>query len=267
MKPFILLLSVMLVTGCASVRNAPGTQETDHFIADGKLFTAVWQQHAAEYKALCLQAFNTATLRLDEYLQQDTSQKPPAVITDIDETFLDNSPYAIHQALQGKDYEPSSWEEWVNKAEADTLAGALAFFSHAASRNVEVFYISNRDEAGRAATLANLRKYHFPYADDAHLLLQGATSSKEERRQTVAEKHDVILLLGDNLGDFSALFDNKTTVQRAENVLQQAGDFGKRFIMFPNATYGDWEGALYRYNYRLSPAQKDAVFRIAGKGY
>jgi 5'-nucleotidase (lipoprotein e(P4) family) len=109
MKPFILLISVMLVTGCASVRNAPGTQETDHFIVDGKLFTAVWQQHAAEYKALCLQAFNTATLRLDEYLQQDTSQKPPAVITDIDETFLDNSPYAIRQALQGKDYEPSSW--------------------------------------------------------------------------------------------------------------------------------------------------------------
>ena len=68
-------------------------------IVDGKLFATAWQQRSAEYKALCYQAFNIAKLRIDERVGE-SSTKPKAIMTDIDETILNNSPYEAHQLLQ-----------------------------------------------------------------------------------------------------------------------------------------------------------------------
>ncbi|HSU27408.1 MAG TPA: HAD family acid phosphatase, partial [Chitinophagaceae bacterium] len=70
------------VTGSAS-NNTAGIAVT------GKLFASLYQQRAAEYHALCLQAYNLATQRVNEILKTRTSAKPMAVITDIDETVLD----------------------------------------------------------------------------------------------------------------------------------------------------------------------------------
>jgi len=40
-------------------------------------------------------------------------------------------------------------------------------------------------------------------------------------------------------------------------VKNNAALFGSKFIVLPNAMYGDWEGALYNYQYNLTPQQKD----------
>jgi len=251
----------------AASRSTSAALSPDQLIASGKLFTAVWMQKSAEYKALCLQAFQLADLRLTEILTYQKPMRPLAIVTDIDETFLDNSPYAIHQALQGKDFDPASWNEWVNQASADTIPGAFAFFHHAAVQGVTVFYVTNRDQAGRAATLKNLRKFNFPNADDQHLLTMAATSSKQARRDSISEHYTIALLLGDNLMDFSALFDNHpTAAERNSAVLNHKEAFGKKFIVLPNPNYGDWENALYQYKH-LSPAQKAAAFKKAGKSY
>jgi len=182
-------------------------------VIDGKLWSSLFEQKAAEYRALCLQAYNIARLRLDEALLQPSS-KPIAIITDIDETFLDNSPFSVHQALQGKDYEVAAWAEWTAKAMADTLTGALSFYNYAASRNVEIFYITNRRESEKDGTLQNLRRFHFPLADEQHLILRKDVSSKESRRQQVAATHEIVLFLGDNLADFSSLFDGPKQRQK-----------------------------------------------------
>ena len=242
-------------------------RSANQLTVDGKLFTSFFQQSAAEYKALCFQAYNIATLRLDQAVNNASSARRMAVITDIDETVLDNSPYAVHRALLGKDYESISWHEWTSKGEADTLPGALTFFKYAASRNVEVFYVSNRDEKSRLGTLENLKKFDFPYADNNHLILKTSESSKEPRRQQIASSYDIILLIGDNLADFSTLFDRKSTVERADNVRQLANNFGEKFIVLPNANYGDWEGALYHYNYNITATQRDSVMKSNLKKY
>ncbi len=265
-KILCVLLAPVCLLGCSASHHTaavrPGTANAGHSIADGKLWASLFQQRAAEYKALCLQAYNIARLRIDQDLQQPSS-KPLAIVTDIDETILDNSPYAVHQALQNRDYEDETWMQWTARAEADTLAGALSFFRYAASQKVEVFYITNRDERERAATLKNLQHYGFPFADDAHLVLKQthASSSKETRRQTVAQTHNIVMLLGDNLGDFSMLFDKKSLQEREQNTLLSAADFGKKFIVLPNPTYGDWEGALYKYNHTYTAAQKDSIIK------
>lgn len=267
MKRIYVIAVSSFLFACTLPQKTTTTTTESSLVPGGKLWSSLFQQNAAEYKALCLQAYNIARLRLDEALQQPSS-KPRAIITDIDETFLDNSPYAVNRALQGKDYDQASWQEWTDKGIADTLTGALSFFNYAAARNVEVFYITNRRTAERNGTLQNLVRYNFPFADTNHLVLRKDVSSKENRRQQVAFTHEIILLIGDNLADFSPLFDNKkTTEQRAGAVQQLAAEFGKKFIVLPNGNYGGWEESIYGGNFGLTPSQKDSAIKSNLKGY
>lgn len=259
-SPIVSVLIAGLFASSCSTQKQASINASSSLVSNGKLWSSLFQQRAAEYKALCFQAYNIARLRLDQRLQ-DAPLRPLAIVTDIDETVLDNSPNAVHQALQGKDYEPQAWYSWTSKASADTLAGSASFFKYAASRGVEVFYITNRDEKERESTLANLRKFNFPFTDNHHLLLKETSSSKESRRVQVLKSHEIVLLLGDNLSDFSELFDKLSENNREDITRQQSGNFGNKFIVLPNATYGDWENAIFKYNYRLTPAEKENIIR------
>ena len=94
----------------------------------------LWQQLSAEYKALCYQSFNYAKLSLDQYLTSNNSKKPLAIITDIDETVMDNSPYSAKLILDDVNYSPTTWIAWGKLESAELVPGALEFFSYAASR-------------------------------------------------------------------------------------------------------------------------------------
>ncbi len=267
MRKYSLFIAfIILLAACKGSQKISGQLSSSHLVADGKLWSSLFQQRAAEYQALCLQAFNIARLRTDQALQQP-SAKPRAIITDIDETFLDNSPYAVHQALAGKDYEAASWYEWTAKGIADTLTGGLAFFTYAASKGIEIFYVTNREEPDRAGTLANLQRFRFPFADNQHLVLRKDVSTKEPRRQEIARNYEISLLLGDTRGDFSPLFDKKSVAERAQNVQSLATEFGKKFIVLPNANYGGWEDAIYLNKRDWSPAQKDSLIKAVLKAY
>ncbi|MET4081471.1 5'-nucleotidase (lipoprotein e(P4) family) [Pedobacter sp. UYP30] len=204
----------------------------------------LWQQTSGEYRALCFQAFNFAKLSLKEALWADTSKLPNCVVVDIDETVLDNSAFQGHEIKKGLSYTSADWAEWTSLAQADTVAGALAFIKFAASKNIETFYVSNRNQKDYAATLKNLQEFGFPFADDAHLMVSTGSSNKELRRQTIAKNYNILLLCGDNLSDFSNIFyrEGKDT---KEQVDQNQALFGNKFILLPNPMYGDWESALY----------------------
>ncbi len=262
----IFVFSAVILVACSSRHTTTDLLPAKNsVVVNGKLFATFYQQRAAEYKALCFQAFNIAQLRLDQF--QPAGGKPMAIITDIDETVLDNSAYEAHQTLQGKDYDPASWYEWTNRASADTVPGAPAFLKYAASKGVEIFYITNREERERQSTLQNLRQFGLPNTDDAHLILKTTTSGKEPRRQMVLSTHQVVLLMGDNLADFSSLFDKKSEEVRLQHTVLSASDFGKKFIVIPNPVYGDWESSLLNYNYKLSIAQKDSAIKSVLKTY
>ncbi|MEO6489118.1 MAG: 5'-nucleotidase, lipoprotein e(P4) family [Ferruginibacter sp.] len=263
----IVFISFIFLTACRTTQVASTNNNTTNpnITVNGKIFTTLFQQRAAEYRALCFQAYNIAKLRVDEY--KSVTNKPKAIITDIDETVLDNSPYEAFQTLQGKDYDPASWYQWTAKGIADTMPGAASFLKYASSKGITIFYITNRDEKERASTIGNLKKFQLPNADDAHFLPKQSISSKEARRRTVSLTHEIVLLMGDNLADFSSLFDKKTVEDRINNTDFSAGEFGNRFIVLPNPVYGDWESSLFNYNYKLTAAQKDSVVRGALKAY
>src|SRR5579885_766874 len=85
-----LLLIVIVVASCSTNKQTTVTKSagSGSITIDGKLFAALYQQYASEYRALCYQAYNIARLRLDQQLQQ-SGTKPKAIISDIDETLLD----------------------------------------------------------------------------------------------------------------------------------------------------------------------------------
>jgi 5'-nucleotidase (lipoprotein e(P4) family) len=109
-------------------------------------------------------------------------------------------------------------------------------------------------------TIENLQVMGFPFADKAHVLLKDTISGKDPRRLQVQETHDIVLLLGDNLSDFSEVFDNRSTLERNKSVDSLKALFGVKFIVLPNAIYGDWEtnGILEKKN-DWSNFQKDSI--------
>ncbi|MDH6252854.1 5'-nucleotidase (lipoprotein e(P4) family) [Chryseobacterium sp. H1D6B] len=257
---FIISCKTAVPVSKISVQNAP----YQNLERNGKIYASFYQQRAAEYEALCLQAYNIARLRLDEARAQK-SDKPLAIISDIDETFLDNSYYAVERAKMGKDYDQATWEEWTAKGIAKPLTGSQEFYQYAADQGIQVFYITNRMEKERAGTLKNLKKYNFPLQNDTNLILKSKESSKENRRKDIAKNYKIVLLLGDNLADFSDIFDKKSEADRSAAVKNSADDFGKKFIIIPNMGYGDWESAFYNYRYDYPDQQKDSMMYDAVK--
>ena len=164
------LLSMTLFSGCVIAIGSNKEQNTTYSpngkvayamspTLGGKLFTAAWIQRSAEYKALCQQAYNIATERLLTATQTPLSagDKRWAIVTDIDETIVDNSANSVYQALKGEDYSQPSWDRWCDQADAVALQGAVEFFRQADALGVDIYYISNRDEVNRAGTKQNLR--------------------------------------------------------------------------------------------------------------
>ena len=274
MKYFFIILTVSFIACKTTQQNSSITKAENtktvlllpqNVSLNGKLFSSLFQQRSAEYRALCLQGYNIARMRIDSYVSQST--KPKAIITDIDETILDNSPYAVHQAYLGSEYTSPTWYEWTDKSAADTMPGAAAFLQYVASKNIQVFYITNREDKERAATLKNLQLFGLPNTDEMHLYTKMNTSSKEARRQQVMDRYEVVLLMGDNLADLSMMFDKKNETERRNNTDLLAAEFGKKFIVFPNANYGDWENSLYKFDYKLTQAQKDSVLKSVLRSY
>ena len=242
MKKYIFCSLFLFFISCYTQKSTTDVQE--HFVSNGKLYAALFQQQAAEYDALCYQAYNIARLRLDEALARP-SDKPLAIVSDIDETFMNTSYYAVECGRNGTEFEHKTWEEWTTKAEATPLAGAVEFFQYAAQKGVQIFYVTNRRESERKGTTLNIKRYHFPFQGDDHLIFRTAERSKENRRLNIAKNYDIVLFLGDNLGDFDKDFDATTPEGRSQAVEKNQKQFGTKYIVLPNTSYGDWENAVY----------------------
>ncbi len=267
-----IVLVVFLLTGCVSVKQTTITNNDSTIPSrEYSVQSVMWQQNASEYRALCYQAFNTAKMRLDIILANNTSpEKKLAIITDIDETVLDNSPYNARLIIDEEEYTREEWVNWGNKISANAIPGAKTFLNYAQSKGVEIFYISNRFTEQKETTIENLKKVGFPYADSAHvfLMLDNEGSSKQKRFENVAKNYTVVLFMGDNLGDFSANFSVNSTDKRNQLTDEVQTDFGVQFIVLPNPMYGDWETkGIYQGQHNLTEKQKRAIRKASLKSY
>lgn len=235
------------------------TQSTARSRNEHMVLSVLWFQTAAEMRALAYQAFNLAAIRLDEDMRANSGRKKRAVVVDIDETVLDNSPHMGKLIAENESF-PYAWKEWVDAAQAEPLPGALEFLRSAAEKGYDIFYVSNRvAKTETEGTLKNLKARGFPHADEAHLFLLTNESSKEARRKTIEKTHEIALLIGDNLNDLAQVFEKKGIKDRFGAVDSLRREFGRRFIVLPNPMYGEWENAVYGFQRGLNDEQKNEL--------
>jgi 5'-nucleotidase (lipoprotein e(P4) family) len=244
------------------------TEETTTLNLSPQLKMAVlWQQTAAEYQALCYQAFNLAKMQIDLMLANQVDPSTSAIVVDIDETMLDNSPYQAELILKGEQYNSDSWNDWCRLLQAEAVPGALDFMNYANEKGFQLFYISNRKEVVLTETIENLISVGFPMADKEHVFVRTDESSKLNRRAMVEESCKIVLLIGDNLADFSENYEGLTIEERSSQVDNEKSMFGVNYIVLPNPMYGDWEGTIYDGDFSISDTLKDEKRNQALKGY
>lgn len=252
-------------TPAAAPAPAPAKPATPAVAADDNLNAVLWMQTSAEYQAAATTVYRAAADHLDVALKEKhwdalvTGERgnastglPPAVIMDVDETVLDNSPYQARLVRDGKEYDDISWDAWVAEKKAKAVPGVVEFAKAAAARGVTIVYLSNRAVHLKDATIANLKAVGMPVKDDGVFLGLGTFvegceqngSEKNCRRRLAGQQYRVLMQFGDQLGDFVQITAN-TREGRAQ-LLEEYGDwFGERWYMLPNPTYGSWEPALF----------------------
>lgn len=277
-RPLPALAGVLLVLcGCAShaprvVAPLPPASETMaapaaiHAVAaDDNLNAVAWSQTALEHDLIYQETFRNAQAQLlaalkdpnwDALPAEDriapSKHLKPAVILDIDETVLDNSPYQARLIRKGGEFNEADWAAWCKEARARALPGAVAFTQFAARHGIAVIYISNRAQDLDAATLDNLRQAGLPVSGPEAFLGLGTLqpgcdqvgTEKNCRRQRVSQHYRVLMQFGDQLGDFVSVLSN-TPSGRAQAMAPYKDWIGTRWFVLPNPTYGSWEPALF----------------------
>ncbi|MFO7694432.1 MAG: HAD family acid phosphatase [Vicinamibacterales bacterium] len=221
--------------------------------------SVVWFRTSVEYRATALQAYRLAALMLDRALADrawtaaleqtgEFASKPPAVILDVDETVLDNSESEERNILEGAAYNEARWAAWCHERKATPVPGALEFTRAAAAKGIAVFYVTNRDRALEQATRDNLAAYGFPLDAARDTVLTRAeraewvSSDKSSRRSLVAQDFRILLLVGDDFGDFVA-GARGTLAAREKLDAAHAAMWGVKWIALPNPLYGSWKTA------------------------
>jgi acid phosphatase len=233
----------------------------------------LWMRTAVEYRANCLGVYALAKTRLDEaladknwtaYDQTDDFQNlPPAVILDLDETALDNSPYEASLVVNGAHFDPKTWNEWIKAERAQAVPGSVEFTQYAASKGVKVFYVSNRNADQKEATRGNLKKLGFPVGGNVDTLLlqrdrpEWSSGAKGSRFAYIAKDYRVLLMLGDQIGDFTDRYNTSLPERdKVFEVLKQ--HFGHDWMMLANPVYGSFASAPYGHDAKLPEAAKRA---------
>lgn len=287
------LLAAALLVGCAShaakpepppapapaaTAEAPATPP-----ADDSLNATAWFQTSVERDLVYRAIYRAAAVQLPAALADkrwDALQKedrgndprklPPAIIVDVDETVLDNSPSSVRQIREQRGFDDANWNLWVNERKAKALPGAAEFLNAAAKRGVTIFYISNRTADQAQATIDNLRSAGFPIKDASQFLGLGTVvegceqegSEKSCRRQLVGRGYRVLMQFGDQVGDFVQILANTPEGRRAA-IAPYADWIGQRWWALPNPLYGSWEPALFNNNWRQSRDERRKAKRDA----
>lgn len=203
-----------------------------------------YQQLSAEVKALQRQCYALATLRLRAAVDANGGGDGLAVVSDIDETILDNTAVMAHAMTVGAHGDFEMWKLWEREGSPHLIPGAAEFFALADELGVTIFYVSDRFEENKLATIATLSRLNLPQVCAAQVQLFGPP--KAERRAAIERDHRIILQLGDTLHDFDGCFAGIDLDEAHRLAGDHAHRFGEDWIVFPNAAHGTWMDAEVR---------------------
>ena len=249
-------------------------KELDNSLQAQSMLSVLYAQSSAEYEASNIQTYVNAKSALDRALndlswtaaieqKKNFKNKPPAIILDIDETVLNNIPFQARSIINGQSY-PTGWLEWMLEESSDAVAGVSDFLEYAQSKGVKIFYVTNRIAVAEDATRNNIKKLGLPLDADRDVLLMkdenGWTSDKVSRRELIAKDYRILLLIGDQLGDFLPLDETTLELDSRKNLADTYKHmWGSKWFMITNPMYGRWEASIYNNEY---PDAEDELMQM-----
>ncbi|MDU5804425.1 MAG: 5'-nucleotidase, lipoprotein e(P4) family [Haemophilus parainfluenzae] len=227
----IAAMSAFILTGCATQNKSA---EADAQLQQQAVLGLNWIQQSGEYQALSYQAYNAAKVAFDHAKVKKGKKK--AVVVDLDETMLDNSPYAGWQVQNNKPFDGKDWTRWVEARQSGVVPGAVEFNNYVNTHGGKMFYVSNRKESNeKAGTIDDMKRLGFNGVEDSVFAIYG-----------------------------------KQNAERRDFVAQNKAKFGKTFIVLPNPNYGGFEGGLAKDYFKGDSSSKvkarlDAIKAWDGK--
>jgi 5'-nucleotidase (lipoprotein e(P4) family) len=172
--------------------------------------------------------------------------KPYAAVFDVDETVLLNLGFEYDSAI-GTPFSEERWQEWerTGAGKVAPVPGALEGVRALRAMGVTVIFNTNRLAANAAANEAAVVGAGLgPAKHGDTLYLQGdddLKSKKDGRRAMIAQRFCVVAMGGDQLGDFSDLFDISSVRDRRAATMAApiAAKWGAGWFVLPNPIYGN----------------------------
>lgn len=209
-------------------------------------YLADWKAFLKPGKARQVVLADSATLNAPQF--EPCGPKPPAIVLDIDETALLNLGYEADAARRGEGYDEGRWKRWEETGAEKVVAvpGAKMALDAARAAGIAVIFNSNRTRETAAQTEAALNYAGLgPVKHGSTLWLKGddgGGSGKDDRRWAIASGYCVIALVGDQLGDFSDLFNDPKLTPSTRRALaaspEMASLWGNGWFVLPNPVYG-----------------------------
>ena len=270
-KHVILLLVLAALTSVTSLRGETDTKPFGQtpVWASSKLYAILWMQNSAEYQAVARQAYAAAAYQIDKALDDAGSSalddttgnialKKPAVILDVDETVLRNTPYGAWTIRNQKGWNQQDWWEWCRLEAAEPVPGVVDYIQTAMAKGVHIIYLTNRSDKVAAATRNNLareglvpdtEKVTFYFKEDEERLGgKYHETNKIFRRKQVEKEYRVIQMFGDSLGDFTGN-GHLSVMDRRALANHNQSRWGRSWFMLPNPEYGSWKESLKDYQH------------------
>ena len=204
-----------------------------------------WMRDSGEYQALTRQIYRQAAEAVIRHLASRATDTIWAVVLDIDETALETSEYQLEVATYRRPFDTTTWNAWVRRERGIPIPGVADFLDAMRALGGRVAFNSNRLESVREPTRRNLAAFGLWRNGDVMCLeVAGEPDYTKRARRTELrngsgrcawEGEPVLILayLGDNLHDFP-------------ETDEEPGEFGDRWFVLPNPSYGSWERRVTR---------------------
>jgi len=226
-----------------------------------------WVQTSAEYDAVSMSVYRTAQDALADKIgdkswsvlpyQTDAENLPSAIIFDVDETTVSNVEF---QRTFVPPFSDAKLDAWNRANTAVPVIGVVEFAERARNLGVTLFFVTNRpcnaigdDPCPQKSTPVQDVNEAGIAVDADHVMLSGERpgwgKEKSVRRDFVAKNYRVIMLMGDDLGDFipctrkrpSAPCTEGATIASRETITREHQDYwGNGWYISPNPMHGSW---------------------------
>jgi 5'-nucleotidase (lipoprotein e(P4) family) len=267
MKRFALIALAMMLGACATTAVPVAAPPADPAIAAERIKPFQYLYGSGEAGAISIAAYHalvdlvrdrTAHRRADSVVLAPGStlsnarfmpcgDKPFAVIADVDETMIQNLGFEA-RAAQGEEYEKVRWKRYTATGANSVLPipGANFAVGELRKMGVTVIFNTGRDSDEAAGTAAMIEAAGLgPVVHGETLFLRGDDGmgpGKDQRRTWIADRYCVIAMAGDQLGDFSDLFNARglPVPERRQAAIRgwAAQLWGNGWFMMPNPVYG-----------------------------